>query len=188
MWTIYLASPIRWSWACHRRRLPRGWRNAWMKCGYMGAASKFYFYNLPVLAPNIGIDNKLRKIAWSRTGCIAYISLDGTRVSVRNLQCSPSDGKWMLSEESPLVPVTEAHGGNILVHLAWNEAGSELAVADCLGRVSIYSISMALNSITGLRQAAFDSSDDCNQVVGMMWLNSNRSVGLACVYMAFLTI
>ncbi|KAJ6112846.1 hypothetical protein N7512_008170 [Penicillium capsulatum] len=116
-----------------------------------------------------------QKVAWSRTGCIAFISPDGTRVSVRNLQCRPSDGKWVLSEESPLAPATEAHGGNILVHLAWNEAGSELAIADCLGRVSIYSISMALNSITGLRQAAFDSSDDCNQVVGMMWLSSNRS-------------
>lgn len=109
-------------------------------------------------------------------GCIAYISPDGTRVNVRHLQCRPSDGKWVLSEESSLGPVTEAHSGSQLIHLSWNETGSELAVVDCLGRVSIYSISMALNSITGLRQASFDSSDDSNQVVGMMWLNTSRSV------------
>jgi len=109
-------------------------------------------------------------------GCIAYISPDGDRVNVRHLQCRPSDGKWVLSEDSSLGPISEAHNGSQLVHLSWNETGSELAVVDCLGRVSIYSISMALNSITGLRQASFDSSDDSNQVVGMMWLNTSRSV------------
>lgn len=110
-------------------------------------------------------------------GCVAYISPDGMRVGVRHLQCRSSDGKWQLSEESPLGSVTEAHSGSQLVHLSWNETGSELAVVDCLGRVSIYSLSMALNSITGLRQASFDSSDDSNQIVGMMWLNTSRSVG-----------
>ncbi|KAJ5140385.1 hypothetical protein N7448_003793 [Penicillium atrosanguineum] len=117
-----------------------------------------------------------QKITWSRMGCIAYVSPDGARVNVRHLQCRPSDGKWVLSEEFSLGSVTEAHSGSQLVHLSWNETGSELAVADCLGRVSIYSISMALNSVTGLRQATFDSSDDSNQVVGMMWLNTSRSV------------
>ncbi|KAJ5995590.1 Mediator complex subunit Med16 [Penicillium waksmanii] len=117
-----------------------------------------------------------QKITWSRLGCVAYISPDGTRVSVRHLQCRPSDGKWVLGGESFLATVTEAHNGNTLVHLSCNETGSELSVVDCLGRVSIYSISMALNSITGLRQALFDSSDDSNQVVGMMWLNTTRSV------------
>ena len=81
-----------------------------------------------------------------------------------------------MSEETPLTPVTETHGGNLLVHLSWNESGSEMAVVDCLGRISIYSISIALNSITGVRQAHFDSSDDSNQIVGMMWLNTQRMV------------
>ncbi|QQK46771.1 Mediator complex, subunit Med16 [Penicillium digitatum] len=117
-----------------------------------------------------------QKIAWSRMGCIASISPDGVRVIVRHLQCRPSDGKWVLGEESPLAPVLEAHNGNQLAHLSWNETGSELAVVDCSGRISIYSISIALNSITGLRQASFDSGDDGNQVVGMMWLNSQRYV------------
>ena len=109
------------------------------------------------------------------------------RVIVRNLQCRPSDGKWVLSEESPLTSVTEAHGGNSLVHLSWNETGADLAVVDCLGRISIYSISMALNSITGLRQAAFDSSDDSNQIVGMMWLNTQRTVGPGVVISTYIS-
>lgn len=118
----------------------------------------------------------LRKIAWSRLGCVAYISQDSSRVNVRHLQCQKSDGKWTLSDETPLNQVAEAHDGHALVHLCWNESGSELAIADTSGRVSIYSIPIALNSVNGARQAAFDAADDGAQIVGMMWLNQNRSV------------
>jgi mediator of RNA polymerase II transcription subunit 16 len=116
------------------------------------------------------------KIAWSRMGCIASISQDGLRVNIRHLQCSSSDGKWELGKETPLTTVLETHHGNQLAHLSWNETGSELAVVDCSGRISIYSISIALNSLSILRQASFESGDDGSQVVGMMWLNSQRSV------------
>lgn len=75
-----------------------------------------------------------------------------------------------------MVPVTEAHGGHQLVHVCWNETGAELAVVDSSGRVSIYSISIALNSIAGQRQATYDPDDEANQIVGMMWLNMHRSV------------
>ncbi|KAI2790102.1 Mediator of RNA polymerase II transcription subunit 16 [Penicillium oxalicum] len=117
-----------------------------------------------------------QRIAWSRLGAIAYISADGVRVCVRNLQSGLSDGKWGLSDECSLAPVTEAHNGNQLVHLSWSDAGSDLAVVDCMGRISIYSIFMALNNITGLRQASYDSGDDSNQIVGLMWLNPGRQV------------
>lgn len=117
-----------------------------------------------------------RKVAWSRLGCIAYISRDGSRVNARYLHCRPSDGRWTLSDDTPFPPVTEAHGGQTLVHICWNETGTELAVVDSSGRVSIYSISIALNSIAGQRQASFDPDDEANQIVGMMWLNTHRSV------------
>ncbi|KAL4976798.1 mediator of RNA polymerase II transcription subunit 16 [Aspergillus desertorum] len=117
-----------------------------------------------------------QKIAWSRLGCIAFISQDSTRVNVRHLQCQQSDGKWVLSDETPLTQVSEVHAGHALVHLCWNESGSELAVADSSGRVSIYSIPIALNSVNGSRQAAFDATDDGAQIVGMMWLSQYRSV------------
>ncbi|KAL4879567.1 mediator of RNA polymerase II transcription subunit 16 [Aspergillus karnatakaensis] len=117
-----------------------------------------------------------QKIAWSRLGCIAYISPDATTVNVRHLQCQQSDGKWVLGDETPLTQITETHNGHALVHLCWNESGSELAVADSSGRVSICSIPIALNSVNGARQAAFDADDDGAQIVGMMWLNQQRSV------------
>ncbi|KAE8325153.1 mediator of RNA polymerase II transcription subunit 16 [Aspergillus sergii] len=117
-----------------------------------------------------------QKIAWSKQGCIAYISQDTLRVNLRHLECRPSDGKWVLSDDTPLHPVAEAHGGQPLVHLCWNEIGSELAVVDSSGRVSIYNIAISLNSLAGQRQAAFDPVDDAAQIVGMMWLNIQRSV------------
>ncbi|KAL2785045.1 mediator of RNA polymerase II transcription subunit 16 [Aspergillus keveii] len=117
-----------------------------------------------------------QKITWSRFGCIAYISQNSTRVHVRHLHCQPSDGRWVLSEETPLNQITEAHGEHTLVHLCWNEAGSELAVADASGRVSICSIPIALNSVNGARPATLDTEDDGGQIVGMMWLNQQRSV------------
>ncbi|KAE8150072.1 mediator complex, subunit Med16 [Aspergillus avenaceus] len=117
-----------------------------------------------------------QKIAWSKQGCIAYISQDTLRVNLRHLECRPSDGKWVLSDDTPLQPVAEAHGGHPLVHLCWNEIGSELAVVDSSGRVSIYNIAISLNTLAGQRQAAFDTVDDGSQIVGMMWLNVNRSV------------
>lgn len=117
-----------------------------------------------------------QKIAWSRQGCIAYVSQDGLRVNIRHLRCQPSVGKWVLSDETSSLPVTEAHGGLPLVHLLWNETGSELAVLDSSGRLSIYTITTALNQIAGQRQATFDPDDDGNQVVGIMWLNAQRSV------------
>nr|Q5BE03.2 RecName: Full=Mediator of RNA polymerase II transcription subunit 16; AltName: Full=Mediator complex subunit 16 [Aspergillus nidulans FGSC A4] len=117
-----------------------------------------------------------QKIAWSRLGCIASISQDSTRVNVRHLQCQQSDGKWLLSDETPLNQVSEVHAGHALVHLCWNDSGTELAVADSSGRVSIYSIPIALNSVNVTRQAAFDPDDDGAQIVGMMWLSQYRSV------------
>lgn len=63
-----------------------------------------------------------------------------------------------------------------MVHLSWNEGGSELAIADSAGRVSVFAISMAMNSFGGSRSAMMDADDDGNQVVGLLWLNMNRPV------------
>lgn len=138
--------------------------------------SLFLLYSTTIVECRAGSDQLLRKLAWSRLGCIAYISQDGLRVHVRHLVCRPSDGKWVLSNDHPLNPVTEAHGGQTLTHLSWNETGSELAVVDVSGRVSVFSISIALNSVAAHRQAIIDPADDGAQVVGMMWLNAQRSV------------
>lgn len=128
---------------------------------------------------DISIDQLLiqdRKIAWSRLGCIAYISQDGLQVIVRHLACNPSDGKWALTEEYPQNQIAQLHLGQQLLHLCWNETGSDLAVLDASGRISILSIPAALNSLGISRQTVVDPPDDGAQIVGMMWMNSNRAV------------
>ncbi|EED24095.1 RNA polymerase II Mediator complex subunit Sin4, putative [Talaromyces stipitatus ATCC 10500] len=117
-----------------------------------------------------------RKIAWSRLGCIAYISQDGLQVIVRHLACNPTDGKWGLSDEYPQNQIAQLHLGQQLLHLCWNETGSDLAVLDASGRISILSIPTALNNLAISRQTVVDPPDDGAQVVGMMWMNSNRAV------------
>lgn len=117
-----------------------------------------------------------RKIAWSRLGCIAYISQDGSQVNLRHLHCRPSDGRWVLSDEVTSLHVSDVHAGLPLVHLLWNETGSELAVVDSSGRLSVHTITVAVNQIAAQRQAAFDPEDDGNQVAGLMWLSVQRSV------------
>jgi mediator of RNA polymerase II transcription subunit 16 len=93
------------------------------------------------------------------------------------LLCRPSDGKWVLSEDTQSHTVAEGPGNHALVHLEWSETGGELAVVDAGGRVSVFSISIALNNIALHRQAILDQADDGGQVVGMLWLNTQRSVG-----------
>ncbi|KAN0067719.1 Mediator complex, subunit Med16 [Elaphomyces granulatus] len=112
-----------------------------------------------------------QKIAWSRLGCIAYIAQDGLHLCVRHLVCRPSDGKWTLSDENPLHPLQlagdphDSHSLVQLVHLSWNEAGSDLAVVDSSGRISIYAISTAVNSLALQRPAILDPDDDGSQLI-----------------------
>ncbi|CRG85078.1 Mediator of RNA polymerase II transcription subunit 16 [Talaromyces islandicus] len=140
---------------------------------------------LPASQPTKGLAQRLdemrvlgccQKIAWSRLGCIAYISQDGLGVIIRHMLCNPSDGKWVLSDEYPLSQLSDVHAGQSLAHLTWNETGSDLAIFDTAGRISIFSISTALNNVSISRQTMLDPSDDNAQVVGTMWMNLNRAV------------
>src|SRR5205809_6551881 len=90
---------------------------------------------------------KDRKVAWSNFGCIAYVKLDGNGVVIRNLLCRPEDGKWTLGGEFPVSQVSPNDDGQQIVHLSWNPSGSELAVVDTLGRLSIYTIYIAVNRL-----------------------------------------
>lgn len=63
-----------------------------------------------------------------------------------------------------------------LEHISWNHVGSELAVIDVFGRISIYSILIAMNRMVPLRSCAQDLEDDLGAIVGIMWLNPDRTV------------
>ncbi|OAL70354.1 hypothetical protein A7D00_5320 [Trichophyton violaceum] len=131
---------------------------------------------LPARIDELRILGCCQKIAWSRTGAIAYIAPDGSKAFLRNLNCSPEDGKWSLSDGDHEHPITEAQTGHTLVHLAWNEPGTDLAVVDSCGRISIVGMSIGLNVLIQSRPPALDPDDDGNQPVGLMWLALNRSV------------
>ncbi|KAK2861130.1 hypothetical protein FQN49_004519, partial [Arthroderma sp. PD_2] len=131
---------------------------------------------LPARIDELRLLGCCQKIAWSKMGAIAYIAPDGTKAFLRNLSCNPENGKWGLSDGDPEHPIAEAQGGHTLVHLSWNESGTDLAVIDSCGRISIIGMSVALNVLIQSRPAILDSDDDGNQPVGLMWLSMNRSV------------
>ncbi|EEH45765.2 uncharacterized protein PADG_01915 [Paracoccidioides brasiliensis Pb18] len=129
---------------------------------------------LPQRLDELRLSGCCQKVAWSKLGAIAYVSQDGQRVHLRYLYCRPDDGKWTLSDEAPINQITDPHGIHTIAHLLWNEAGSELAIVDSSGRISIVTILTTLNTINFARQASIDPDDDWAQPVGLMWLSVNR--------------
>lgn len=119
---------------------------------------------------DIRSDNS-RGIAWSKWGSIAAISSNGVALELRNLRCHPKDGSWALSEPTTTPPFTNSLDGGPLKHLCWSPTGSELAVIDAAGRVTILGLFSSLNKPTLHRTSQLDPADDLHRVVGCYWLN-----------------
>lgn len=82
----------------------------------------------------------------------------------------------------PVIIASTGHhgngGGHPFVHLAFNEAGTELAVVDGGGRVAMYSMSpFAVDGFVQGRASGVDPVNDGRVPVGMMWLGMNKRVG-----------
>ncbi|KAI9706527.1 MAG: mediator complex subunit [Candelina mexicana] len=119
-----------------------------------------------------------RRIAWSRLGCIAYTNRDGLDITVQNLYCNSEDGKWALSKAYPVTRSAFVHEGHQVVHLLWSSTGSELAVVDLCGRISIFSIYISINRFAPIRPASVDTDDELSAIVGLYWLNNERQFPL----------
>ncbi|MCJ1266503.1 mediator complex subunit [Lobaria immixta] len=119
-----------------------------------------------------------QKIAWSKFGCIAYITHDGRRVNLRHLLCDPQDGQWKLSETYLEEEVSTVHSDHQIVHLSWNPIGNDIAIVDVFGQISIFSVFILLNRIHVSRKCAIDPEDHLNAVVGLKWLNTDRVLPL----------
>ncbi|KAI4142263.1 MAG: hypothetical protein LQ341_003264, partial [Variospora aurantia] len=115
------------------------------------------------------------KIAWSNQGCIASISSDGHSVSLRNLYCNSATGLWVLSDGEEAKMIALSHNGYPLKHLSWSHAGTELAVTDILGNISVFSLGHAINRCTVSRRCALGAEDNLSVIVGLAWLNQDRS-------------
>lgn len=112
-----------------------------------------------------------RGIAWSKWGSIASITSNGTGLELRNLRCHPENGVWGLSEPTVIPQLTNNLDGGPLKHLSWSPTGSELAVIDSAGRVTILQIFSSLNKPMMCRPCNPDTADDLHAVVGCFWLS-----------------
>ncbi|KAG4032195.1 hypothetical protein MFRU_007g01070 [Monilinia fructicola] len=110
-------------------------------------------------------------IAWSKWGSIASITSNGTGLELRNLRCHPENGVWGLSEPTVIPQLTNNLDGGPLKHLSWSPTGSELAVIDSAGRVTILQIFSSLNKPMMCRPCNPDTADDLHAVVGCFWLS-----------------
>ncbi|KAK0128828.1 mediator complex subunit [Cadophora gregata] len=112
-----------------------------------------------------------QSIAWSKWGSIASIASNGTTLELRNLRCHPDDGTWALSEPTTTPNFSASLEGCPLKHLAWSPTGSDLAVIDAVGRITILSIYSSINKPALSRPCHLDPIDDLHAVVGSFWLN-----------------
>jgi mediator of RNA polymerase II transcription subunit 16, fungi type len=138
---------------------------------------------LEVLDTDMLVD---RWIAWSRLGGIAYISPDGSEVRFRCLRFHSTTAKWELSKDYPIVqrPVTDEY--HAFVHLEWSQTGMDLAVADIVGRISVFTFAnTAINHSTAAPIVAIDQQSELDRAVGMFWLNPGRQVGRPCLLLCW---
>lgn len=124
-----------------------------------------------------------RHIAWSKWGSIASIAPNGTSLELRNLACDPADGTWALTEPTITTSASPALEGGPFRHVSWSPTGSELAVIDSVGRVTILAIFSTLNKSELKRPAQFDPVDDLHRIIGTFWLHipgysGNRTVSV----------
>lgn len=110
-----------------------------------------------------------RKIAWSKNGCVAYISPDGYTVNLRVFFRDPQTGKWDLGKDVPL-DLPQGRDISPFVHLSWSHLGNDLAVMDEAGRVLIFTCAMALDRMQFMRAELAHPESEVDSVVGMHWL------------------
>jgi hypothetical protein len=132
----------------------------------------------PIFYPSLTPD---RGIAWSKWGSIAAIASNGAALELRNLRCNPENGTWALSEPTATPNFSSAQDGGPLKHLSWSPTGSDLAVIDAAGRITILAVFSSLNKPSLSRPCGGDPADDLHGIVGCYWLNiapypSNRPV------------
>ncbi|RPB28463.1 hypothetical protein L211DRAFT_818153 [Terfezia boudieri ATCC MYA-4762] len=113
-------------------------------------------------------------ISWSKLGCIAYVTPDGTGVETRHIMCNPKDGKWILTEGYPVHHVARAHDGQQIAHISWNAMGTELAIIDIFGRVSFSAVYMSVNVLQCYQAQFTDPEDDLGGLAGFWWMNTDK--------------
>jgi mediator of RNA polymerase II transcription subunit 16, fungi type len=137
-------------------------------------------------AQPISLDAKIRldelhqngcrqRIAWSRLGCVAAISEDSTSVSIQCLRLNRRTAVWELSSKYPLELGTDDACPHVYIHLCWSGTGTDLAIFDTKGRITIVGMftASAVNRFQDLGYINPDQGDDLRPAVGAFWLPSS---------------
>ncbi|KAK9481311.1 mediator complex, subunit Med16 [Lipomyces japonicus] len=121
------------------------------------------------------------RIAWSNLGLIAFAppsSADQARQSTvytTYIHCTDGDN-WSLSQPTALDDISEIHGSSPIVHLSWNTFGTELAVIDANGLLSIFMLHSIINQLTCIYRTTLPQNEHRSEIVGFKWLNSNKPI------------
>ncbi|KAJ4367457.1 Mediator of RNA polymerase II transcription subunit 16 [Neocucurbitaria cava] len=117
----------------------------------------------------LGASGCCQRIAWSKNGCVAYISPDGYSINLKVFSRDTVTGKWDLGKP---VPLELPQGREIFpfTHLSWSHLGNDLAVMDEAGRVMVFTCAMALDRLQLIRAELAHPESEVDSVVGMHWL------------------
>ena len=115
----------------------------------------------------------LRKLAWSRSGCLAYITKNAHSIGVVVPQFQTRDGTWNFNRHlDPSFPqqISNVFQTHELVHVSWNPYGSELMIVDEVGRIALCIAYIVLNRLVVTRVISPDPEDGLRSIVGAGWL------------------
>ncbi|KAH6615244.1 mediator complex, subunit Med16 [Boeremia exigua] len=134
--------------------------------------------NITAVPPVIGLARRVdelgasgcsQKIAWSKNGCVAYITPDGAAVYLKVFSREDESGKWDLGKDIALeFPQGREHFP--FVHLSWSHLGNDIAVVDAAGRVLNFSCVMALDRMHYIKAELAHPEAEADGVVGLHWL------------------
>jgi mediator of RNA polymerase II transcription subunit 16 len=133
----------------------------------VGAASTLPTQRIYLSSLSLTFD---RKVAWSKNGCVAYISPDGYAINLKVFARDADTSKWDLRKDVPL-EVPQGCEEFPFVHLSWSHLGNDLAVMDAAGRVMLFSCAMALDRMHFVRAELAHPEAEVDGVVGMHWLS-----------------
>lgn len=88
---------------------------------------------------------------------------------MRALCRDKNTAKWSLSDATEV----NASDGAIFTHVEWSSSGLDLVIADQFGRLTLFSLTHALNSLERRPVNLTSNVDDLNQIVGLHWLPLN---------------
>ena len=112
-----------------------------------------------------------RKLAWANTGSIARISEDGSKVTFHAMMRDAQASSWNISDANK--HVIDAPEGRKFVHVQFSGLGMDLAIADHVGGLHMYTLLGALGRMgpaPGDYQRAAGPMTELNTIVGIHFL------------------